>query len=159
MQPSCNTKQIMLLATEVFLVPFFKRISFYIVKFHFFNSIHPRSIFFLLQSRIRLAPYRAPSLFHVLIEAPEQQRHLLLYVTRSLKTHGGVIQKNEECMKPTQVCAGEDRSSARTLMSVPGPCVSAFTRSAHIQSDKARKLPHVSKSSVFLIGASCSWCK
>lgn len=28
MQPSCNTKQIMLLATEVFLVPFFKRISF-----------------------------------------------------------------------------------------------------------------------------------
>lgn len=44
MQPSCNTKQIMLLATEVFLVPFFKRISFYIVKFHFFNSMHPRSI-------------------------------------------------------------------------------------------------------------------
>lgn len=46
MQPSCNTKQIMLLATEVFLVPFFKRISFYIVKFHFFNSMHPRSLFF-----------------------------------------------------------------------------------------------------------------
>lgn len=46
MQPSCNTKQIMLLATEVFLVPFFKRISFYIVKFHFFNSVHPRSSFF-----------------------------------------------------------------------------------------------------------------
>lgn len=46
MQPHCNTKQIMLLATEVFLVPFFKRISFYIVEFHFFNSMHPRSIFF-----------------------------------------------------------------------------------------------------------------
>lgn len=46
MQPSCNTKQIMLLATEVFLVPFFKRISFYIVEFHFFNSMHPRSIFY-----------------------------------------------------------------------------------------------------------------
>lgn len=45
MQPHCNTKQIMLLATELFLVPFFKRISFYIVEFHFFNSMHPRSIF------------------------------------------------------------------------------------------------------------------
>ena len=36
MQPHCNTKQIMLVATEGFLVPFFKRNSFHIVKFHFF---------------------------------------------------------------------------------------------------------------------------
>lgn len=60
MQPSCNTKQIMLLATEVFLVPFFKRISFYIVKFDFFNSMHPRSIFFFLAlftTKLRFVKY------------------------------------------------------------------------------------------------------
>lgn len=78
MQPRCNTKQIMLLATEVFLVPFFKRISFYIVKFHFFNSMHPRSVFFsssplsfffLLLSTTKVALCQTPSPLQVWIVA------------------------------------------------------------------------------------------
>lgn len=63
MQPSCNTKQIMLLATEVFLVPFFKRISFYIVEFHFSltlcipdasSPVHHKDVLSLAQSQCKV---------------------------------------------------------------------------------------------------------
>ena len=59
----------MLLATEAFLVPFFKRISFYIVKFHFFNSMHPRSIFFSAFVHNKVAIFQAPSQMQVWIAA------------------------------------------------------------------------------------------